>query len=191
MLAFKGSHGTSLTRALGIKTRGFDTKPGRIGKGAYFWTAVSDEHLGLSTDFAVRWAQRRKDERRYRDDKFQAVTVVEVDVEVEEDDVLYLDDPDYHLELRVMLSDAVKTRFGVNSPFDVTRMQIKGFEPVLFGIIEAFIVNVEKELEHDIKAIFKCQVPPVDDPLKEYIGLSSCFSIRDTSCIKDMRVIRA
>lgn len=181
MPVFKGSHGTTEARAKEILAHHFQKAPGRIGIGAYFWTAPSDEHLPLANDFASRWATRRN--------PYSKVAVLNVEVDVEEDDVLQLDDPDHHLDLRLLLASAVQSHFKVSSPFDVSRDEVKKIHPALFGIVEGYIRLVENSLGHELKVVFKCQVPPVDDPLKEIIGLTTCFSVRNNSCITEMQVI--
>lgn len=180
MLAFKGSHGTTLNRARSIEANRFLPAPGRLGEGAYFWTAVEDEHIPLADDFARRWAQRRHGG--------SLKAIVNVEVEVDDDRVLYLDDPEHHLGLRLLLADAVMEHFDVDSPFKVSRDQVVTIHPQLFGVIEEYIQLIEAELGYGLGLVFKCQTPPVDDPLKELIGLSTCFSVRDIDCIKDLQV---
>lgn len=154
---------------------------GRIGVGSYFWTAPSDEHLALANDFARKWAKRRY--------PYSEVATINVVVTVEDEDILQLDDPEHHLDLRLLLASAVSEHFGVESPFDVPHSEVKKIHPQLFGIIEGYIKLVEEALGHEIKIVFKCQVPPVDDPLRELIGLTTCFSVRQSTCITEMRII--
>lgn len=161
--------------------RRFEGAPGRIGVGSYFWTAPSDEHLALANDFARRWAQRRHPRSE--------LATINVVVSVGDEDILQLDDPDHHLDLRLLLVSAVKEYFGVESPFDVSRDEVRKIHRQLFGIIEGYIKLVEEALGHEIKIVFKCQVPPVEDPLKELIGLTTCFSVRQNTCITEMRII--
>jgi len=158
----------------------FQTAPGRLGEGAYFWTAMEDDHMPLAEDFAKRWAEKRCGQ--------SLKAIVNVEVEVDDDRILYLDDPEHHLGLRLLLADAVMEYFGVDSPFKVSRDQVASIHPQLFGVIEEYIRLIEQELGYNLSLVFKCQVPPVNDPLKELIGLSTCFSVRDIDCIKDMQM---
>lgn len=186
VVAFKGAHGTCVSSAHRIKREGFDTRPGRIGRGAYFWTAMTPHHINLANDFAERWARRNS--HKYRSERDRRLAIVEVDISVEQDDILYLDHPEHHLDLRLMLAQCIKHYFGVASPFDVERDKVMQIEPELCGIIEAYIQRVEGKLGRNIKVVFKAQVPPIQDPMRELIGLSSCFSVRDTDCITNMSI---
>lgn len=185
-MAFMGSHGTCMSSATKIKREGFDTRPGRIGRGAYFWTAMETRHINLANDLAERWARRH--EHKYRSESDRRLAVVEIGVEVGQDDILYLDHPEHHLDLRMMMAQCIEHHFKVKSAFEVDRDQVRTIERTLWGIIEAYIVKVEKLLNRKIKVVFKAQVAPIADPMRELIGLTSCFSIRDTECIKSMQV---
>lgn len=185
--AFFGSHGTCVSRAQTIVTHGFLTKPGRIGDGAYFWTATEEDHLPLSTLLAERWAERARDKwRLYQDEPDQQVAVVQVVVEVEDDEILYLDEPGHHLDLRMLLSEFATEYFSLTSIFDLTNQQFEKIERILYGIVEGYIKEIEERLEKSIKLIFKCQLSPKRDVISQIVGQASCFSVRDTSCIKDM-----
>lgn len=186
MVAFMGSHGTCLSSAAKIKREGFDARPGRIGRGAYFWTAMERRHVNLANDLAERWAQRHS--YKYRCEADRRLAVVEIEVEAEQNEILYLDHPEHHLDLRMMMAQCIEHEFKVASAFDVDRSDVRRIERTLWGIIEAYIVRVEQLLERNIKVVFKAQVAPIDDPMRELIGLTSCFSIRDTACIKSMQV---
>lgn len=185
-MAFMGSHGTCLSRATKIKREGFDARPGRIGRGAYFWTAMERRHVNLANDLAERWASRNS--YRYRSEADPRLAVVEIEVDAEQNDILYLDHPEHHLDLRMLLAKCIEEHFKVASAFDVERDKVRNIEDKLWGIIEAYIVKVEQLLERNIKIVFKAQVAPIDDPMRELIGLTSCFSVRDTTCIKSMQV---
>lgn len=189
MTAFMGSHGTCMSMAIQIKRDGFLTKPGRIGQGAYFWTAVTEDHLCISTHYAIEWAKRAREKfKAYSDYEDQSLAVVQTTVEVEDEEILYLDDPDYHLELHELLSKVAVEKFGLSSIFDLKRAQLREIEATLYGIIEQFIKDYENELGETVKLVFKSQKPAGNDSLIELIGNASCFAVRDTSCISDLHI---
>lgn len=63
----RGTHGTSLSRARLIEEHGFVAKPGRIGVGAYFWTAMveTDDCLDLARRLARTWATKAEKGGQY------------------------------------------------------------------------------------------------------------------------------
>ena len=188
MLDFYGTHGTSLSRAKCIKAEGFDARPGRIGVGAYFWTATTGEHLPLAQRFAEGWYAKQA--YKFGHDEEPGCAVVTVTVSVDEDDILYLDDPEHHLELRAMLTEVVEQKLGVSSIYDpsVGYDDVRRLFKQLNAVVELFITRVEELLERKIKIVFKAQQPPVNDHLRELVGLATCFAVRDTECISEMTI---
>lgn len=144
--------------------------------------------MPLSTLLAERWAERARDKwQAFEGEPDQTVAVVQVAVEVEDDEILYLDEPGHHMDLRMLLSDFAIEYFSLSSIFDLTADQFKGIEKLLYGLVEGYIKEIEKQLESRIKVIFKCQLSPIKrDAISQIVGQASCFSVRDTSCIKDM-----
>lgn len=165
--------------------------PGRIGNGAYFWTSLNDDQLPLATHLAASWARRsRENWNAFKDDTEQETAVVQVTVEAENDELLFLDDPEHHLDLRQELMDFAIKWFGLSSVFDITRDHVRQIKRRLYALIEGYIKLYEDELGGPVKLVFKSQIPPPDsrDPISEILGNASCFSIRDTTCIKNMYV---
>lgn len=191
--AFKGSHGTCMSRAIKIHQEGFETKPGRIGNGAYFWTAITDDHLPLSSLLAIRWAERAsRDWGSYAQDEDPSLAVVQVEIEVARDEILYLDDPEFNLDLRQTLTEFAVQHYKLASIFDMTQKQFDDIQEKLYAIVEGFIKLVEKYRGNTIRIVFKNQKPPAKrDVFGQIVGNASCFSVRDTSCIKDMLVSAA
>lgn len=191
--AFKGTHGTCMSRATQIHQDGFLTKPGRIGNGAYFWTAITDDHLHLSTWLAIRWAERASQKwKAYAQESDPSLALVQVEVEVTKDEILNLDNPEYNLDLTQTLTEFAVEYFGLSSVFDMTNDQFNQIEKRLCALVEGFIKLVEKNRGSAIRIVFKNQQPPVNrDVLGRIVGNASCFSVRDTSCIKSMHVSAA
>ncbi|MGP3790275.1 hypothetical protein [Pseudomonas sp. B392_1p] len=179
-----------MSMATQIERDGFLTKPGRIGRGAYFWTAVTNDHLAISTHYAIEWARRARDSwKAYTDQDDESLAVVQVEVEVKEEEILYLDDPELHLEIYQILADSAIKHFNLNSIFDLTRDQFKEIESILYGIIEEYIQIYERALgEYTVKVVFKNQTPPKKGSLAELVGNASCFAVRDTSCISSLHI---
>lgn len=179
-MQFKGAHGTTRNCADSIIKHNFEVDAaGRGGNGAYFWAALSEEQVELSVYFAYQWAQRNSPYAEHR--------AIVVDIEVNEDEVLYLDDPEHHLELRSHLMRAVEARFGMKA-YLVSRDKVKGMQRELFGIVDRYVRMIEEELGSPIKVVFKSQVAPIQDPLREIVGLAPCFAVRDVTCIKNPQV---
>jgi len=188
--AYKGSHGTCMSMARIIEQEGFLTNPGRIGTGAYFWTAVEDEHLHLSTHYAITWAERARTKwKAFEGQEDQSLAVIQVEVEADEEEILYLDDPEHHLDLRLELTDFAVEHFGLKSIFDLTQKQFNDIEKLLYGIVDTFIKFYEEALgDKKVKLVFKNQQPPVVDKLIQIVGNASCFAVRDTSCLTALHV---
>lgn len=142
----------------------------------------------MSTLLAERWAQKcHEDWNTFEDEPDKTLAVVQVALEIEKDEVLYLDDPTYHLDLRMTLADFAVKYFNLNSIFDLTKEQFRNIESKLYGLVEGYIKLIEKHLGRTIKVVFKCQISPHKrDVISQLVGNASCFSVRDTSCIKSM-----
>lgn len=190
MQTYMGSHGTCLSIAHQIEHEGFRTNPGRIGTGAYFWTAVEEEHLHVSTHLAIVWAQRARDKWKVYDGQAdKAIAVVQVRAQVKEEETLNLDEPEHHLELRLKLVDFTLDYFKIDDIFKLKRAQFEEVEQHLYGVVETYIQEYEQVLSEmlgqavTVKLVFKNQNPPVKDALAEIVGNASCFSVRDVKCI--------
>lgn len=180
MLQFKGAHGTTLGCANEIMKHTFEVNgAGRGGNGAYFWAALAEDQVDLSVHFAYEWIKKNQPYAQHK--------AIVVDIEVEEDEVLYLDDPEHHLELRSQVIRAVEARFRTKA-YLVPRNHVMSIQDQLFGIIDRYVRMVEEELGSRIKVVFKSQIPPIPDPLREIVGLAPCFAVRDATCIKNPQV---
>lgn len=190
--SFKGSHGTCMSMARKIEHDGFITKPGRIGTGAYFWTAIEYDHLAVSTHYAIKWAERASKQQAFHGQDDQSLAVIQVEVEADDEEILYLDDPEHHLELRQELAAFAIEHLKLSCIFDLTRAQFQGIEKLLYGVVDLYIQLYEEALGgKKVKILFKNQNPPTNDPLAMIVGNASCFAVRDTSCIKSMHVSSA
>lgn len=185
-----GTHGTCRSNAEDIHTNGFIAKPGRIGVGAYFWAAVenSAECRQLSHRLATKWATLAKAKGEYNGKALTEVTIVEVQVDVEEVEILGLDDPRLVYGLWSMLNKKLSEL--IDRPFTGewdNEVNFKEHEDAMHGAIEAFILRLEERYGRKFKLVFKIQsCPKFNDPLLPFIGNYSCFAIRDTEVISDM-----
>ncbi|WP_337194430.1 hypothetical protein [Pseudomonas syringae] len=192
-LRVRGTHGTSLSRAQQIDKDGFQAKPGRIGVGAYFWTAIVDteECLDLAKKLARTWATKAEKGGQYAGDKERSLAIVEVDVEFEVHDVLSLDNPEMTFRLWSLIREKLASLLGLRSETDwaVASEKINKLQGEIHGFIEAFVLELEENLGRRFKVIFKSQAcPKYSDPILHYIGNHSCFAIRDTSVIGSMNI---
>jgi hypothetical protein len=186
-----GTHGTSLSRAKSIKYQGFELKPGRIGVGAYFWTAIdsSDVCLDLARRLARTWATNSGKGGQYAGDDESGLAIVEVGIEVEPDAVLPLDNPKMTFRLWSVLRSTLSEELGINSDTDWGKVNLHNHMELIHGIIEGFVVKLEAEMGSKFKVIFKSQnCPKYSDPILPFIGNHSCFAIRDASVIKNMAI---
>ena len=192
-LRVRGTHGTSLSRAQQIEHSGFLTTPGRIGVGAYFWTAVveTEDCLELARRLARTWATKAEKGGQYASDKEKSLAIVEVEVEFEEQDVLSLDDPEMTFRLWSLVREKLASLLGLKteSDWEGASDKINKRQGEIHGFIEAFILELENNLGRRFKVIFKSQAcPKLSDPVLHYIGNHSCFAIRDTNVIGSMNI---
>lgn len=186
-----GTHGTSTSRAKSIKHQGFEMTPGRIGVGAYFWTAVdsTDPCLELARRLARSWATNSQKRGQYKDDVDSSLAIVEVGIEVDHDAILPLDNPKMTFRLWSVLRNTLSEELGIKSDADWVKVKLSDHLDLIHGIIEGFVVKLEEEMNSKFKVIFKTQgCPQYSDPVLPYIGNHSCFAIRDASVIKSMAI---
>lgn len=186
-----GAHGTSQSRATSILNQGFEMKPGRIGIGAYFWTAIDDsvECLGLARHLAQAWATNSHLAGQYQHDEDDTLAIVEVGIEVAEHEILPLDDPQMTFRLWSLLRRKLGERFSIVTDADWAKVNLGRHQAAIHGFIEAFILELEENMGEKFKVIFKSQgCPKYSDPVLPYVGNHSCFAVRDASVIKSMNV---
>lgn len=179
-------HGTSRANAERIKLEGFDTKPGRIGNGAYFWTAVenSAECMGLAFNLAKQWANVANIRRVFLEPN-SPMAVVKVALDVDKDHVLNLDEPLLTYMIWSLLTNKLAELLGANWKQE----NLAKYDEQIHGIMEAFILSVEKRMNCTYKVVFKSQsCKSFSDPLLPYIGNHSCFAVRDVSVLSDMSI---
>ncbi|WP_157139334.1 hypothetical protein [Pseudomonas fulva] len=157
--------------------------------GIYFWTALDDKQLELADRFSRDWAKRSRDVwNQYRGEADSSLAAVQISVTVEDDEILYLDDPELHLGLRDTLINFALDKLGLADISEITADQYKRLEHQLYGVIEGYIGILEEELGNPIKLVFKSQIPPpgpsTRNRIYEMLGNASCFSVRDASCIE-------
>lgn len=191
-LTMWGTHGTSLSSAKAIRVQGFEMKPGRIGNGAYFWTAVNDSKdcMELAHRLATTWAKKAQKRGQYRAES--EIAVVEVNVTFQESEVLALDNPRMTFRLWSMLKRKLSELLELKEEDQwksVTTGTLRQYEKEIHGFIELFVLELENNFKRKFKIIFKSQkCPDLSDPILEYIGNHSCFAIRDTSVISSMEI---
>jgi len=186
-----GTHGTSISRAKSIKHQGFELKPGRIGVGAYFWTAIdsSDSCLELARRLARTWATNSAKGGQYAGDDESGLAIVEVGIQVEPDAILPLDNPQMTFRLWSVLKSTLSEKLGIHSEEDWSKVNLHDHMELIHGIIEGFVAELEVEMGSKFKVIFKSQsCPKYSDPILPFVGNHSCFAIRDASVIKNMAI---
>ncbi|AQX58235.1 MULTISPECIES: hypothetical protein [Pseudomonas syringae group] len=191
ILQLWGTHGTSRSRADDIYKSSFVLKPGRIGIGAYFWTAIdnSEECIGLAKRLATAWATKSLRSGQYADDEDDSLAIVEVSIEVGTHEVLPLDDPKLTYRLWSLLRRKLSEMLGIDGDADWAKVNLGKHQRDIHGFIEAFILELEENMDQKFKVIFKSQIcPTYSDPVLPYIGNHSCFAVRDAGIIKIMNV---
>lgn len=188
MPTLMGSHGTCMSRAQSIQANGVQKHPGRMGVGIYFWTALDEKQLELADRLSKAWAERARGQNQYKREKDSSIAAVQIRVTAEEDEILYLDDPELHLGLRAILIDFALAKLGLADISDIEPHHYRDIEHELYGLIEGYIGMLEEELGNPIKLVFKSQIPPPGpssrNRIYEILGNASCFSVRDVSCIE-------
>lgn len=190
MIEIRGTHGTCVSRAEKIVQEGTMAKgPGRVGFGAYFWTAVNDSEAcrDYVESLAKGWATRGQKGGQYKGERDQNLAIVHTVIEVGEEEFFSLDDPEYLYRLRDFLGRRLVEHFRVDSAKALTGDRLHKKEEIIHGFIDAFIVELERNLETTFKVVFKSvQAPKIDDPLLPFIGNPHCFAIRDLSVIRNL-----
>ncbi len=182
-----GAHGTSAESAREIKKAGFLSGNGRVGNGAYFWTIIDEsaECRELAGGLAYKWAEMAR--KRGAISSSSQLSVVYVEVDVSEDEVINLDEPALHYALWACLRRGLEEKLGVDvfssALPDVKRM-VRECESFIFGMIESFIREIEQELGVSFKVVFKFQqCPKFEDAFFPFIGGHSCFAVRAADAI--------
>lgn len=100
---YKGTHGTSHSRAQSISSAGFlnPTHAGRAGVGVYFWSY--DRDSSLAKELATHWWKKYHGDGEYDGDACKECAVILVDIAVDKKDTINLE----CLELREMLSKLI------------------------------------------------------------------------------------
>ncbi len=189
-----GTHGTSKSNAELILTQGFKAKPGRIGNGVYFWAMPEDSEScrALGDALAIHWATKARNKRLYEGSQNQEIAIVKVKVDVNEENILGLDDPQlifplWHL-LNRKLGELIGTPFA--GEWGSNKIDALKYEAELHGIIESFISDLEKNYGQPFKIVFKTQsCSGFNDPIAPIIGNYCCFAIRDTDVVNDMAIV--
>ncbi|MFC8751014.1 hypothetical protein ACN429_23045 [Pseudomonas oryzihabitans] len=195
MVEIRGTHGTCVSRAEQIVQQGTMAKgPGRVGIGAYFWTAVNDSEpcRAYAGKLATGWALRASRQGQYRGERDQGIAIVHTVIAVEEDDYISLDDPQFLYWLRDFLGRRLMEHYHVDAveKLDASRLHKK--EDMIHGIIEAFVAQLEENLGTAFKVIFKSVQANkcIDDPLLPFIGNPNCFAVRDTAVIRKLEITK-
>ncbi len=187
-----GTHGTCESFAEQIiAEKSFTHHPGRIGVGAYFWTAVSDseECMELARKLAQTWATKAEKRGQYVGQPKTSVAVVEVEVAFGEEDMLDLDNPMLTYRLWSLIRKKLAELLDLKNEEDWQNAKIDKRQEEIHGFIEAFILELEANLRRRFKVIFKSQgCPKFSDPILPYIGNHSCFAIRDAGVISNINI---
>ncbi len=166
MSHLEGSHGTSRYRAEQIGKEGFKLSTGRGGKGAYFW-----RRSAYYRELAIAWFQQLKSERAFSGEPDVKCTVIYVEIEVPEDQVLDLEDPDVKDEIASL---STLRRMNPNNDKNIA------------ALYDLYVTQIEKELKKAILVTIVRVAVPKD--LSEYpikmLGAPLCFVARDSGVIR-------
>lgn len=172
MKKFKGSHGTSKTRAIAIGTKGFEYGSGRVGKGIYFW-----KESELFIDLARHWWECQRKRGKYDKDHDTRCAIILVKVKARDSEVLDLE-TEYFKNMLIRLQSEKK--IDINEPY----MEEK--------IHSLFIEKLEKKFGVEYKIIL-CRVSPPADYKKWYpIGIAGApiaIIVRNNDCLSIEKTI--
>lgn len=168
-----GTHGTSQQRAGNIQKQGFNSGPGRAGRGIYFWAESP-----LAVYLAECWyAQQKAWARTFNYEKDPNCAVIHVDISCEELEYINLEDTS--LKARIM---DLALQHGSDLDDDKT----------LSSLNALIIGELEKELGVTMK-LLEIRVAPPDKrfapkySLKTF-GAPVCYVVRDKRCITISKV---
>lgn len=169
MSHLEGSHGTSSYRAEQIREEGFKLSTGRGGRGAYFWRRSE-----YCRDLAIAWFKQRVSEGTFSREPDVRCAVIYVQMEIPEDQVLDLEDPDVKDEIASL---STLRRINPNNDKDIA------------ALYDLYVSEIEKELGKPIfVTIIRVAVPKnyLGYPMK-MVGAPLCFIARDPSVPQILR----
>jgi hypothetical protein len=171
----KGTHGTSMSRAISIKDNGFNTKSiGLRGSGAYFWGYTINALEKHVRDLAVAWWRFAHDTKNlYKNDEDKRCCVLFASLESSPADLFDFENQE------------IRDKFFNYSQEVFPRL--KGTdEEKCSAIYDMYLHDIESKLKREFKIIHvKVQQPrkftkhlPLD-----ITGQPSCYVVKDLSCI--------
>ena len=169
MSHLEGTHGTSSHRAAQITREGFNLSTGRGGRGAYFW-----RRSGYYRELAIAWFKQLESEGAFSGESDQRCAVIYVAMEVADDQVLDLEDPDVKDEIASL---STQKRVNVNRDKDIA------------ALYDLYVNEVEKELGKAVLVtIIRVAAPKnfTEYPIK-MLGAPICFIARDSNVPKITR----
>ena len=162
MPSYRGTHGTTRTRAENISKEGFTAKVGERGTGAYFWR----ENV-YAVPLAVGWYQNQLNRGEYGTDRDKRCSVVKASINVASDTLIDLEDPDIKDDfLRYFLEKGVEDSRNAGKIYDM--------------FLEMLEEESGKKLALVITQVFtnKWQKYP-----NQTAGMAYCYLVRDLRCI--------
>lgn len=162
LISIQGSHGTTTTRALNIRSSGFNKSVDNFwGDGVYFF-----KRYPRGTEFALKWYKYSFSKGWYENDDDDSCTVVHANIETSKECFLDCNDKKiqvmYH-ELESMLAGREYTISQKNH------------------IRNKWLLNTERILNNEIK-VFVATIPLVKKFFKPTKS-AECIVVRDTCCI--------
>lgn len=163
-----------MSRAISIRDNGFKLSPGgRRGSGAYFWFAASPR-CPYAQSLAVGWYNSPSRHNLFSKEPDPSGAIVWGKISAPSKEVLNLESPFFRDTLRKALEPSWST---------ISRKPRRE--------IERFVSRIHEKLISDINAVMPVSIvlatvqpPPVDDPLKIYVGQPFALIIRKLSCLQ-------
>ncbi len=165
----EGCHGTSAFRAHQIEKNGFKVSRGRGGTGIYFW-----RKSGYYRELAIAWFKQLEAQGTFRREPKVACAVIYVQIEVSNDQLLDLEDPD--------VKDQIET-LSKQRHVDTSK------DGEIAALYDLFVSELEKELGNSILVTIIRVAPPKNYfgyPIK-MLGAPICFIARDAHVPKVLR----
>lgn len=174
---YRGMHGTAYSHALSIQREGFRvSKSGRVGAGVYFWAYIEDKSEARA--LAIGWwrdVERRGDYHRCRDKR---CTVLDVEIELQEEEVLDLTRLDLQEAFRRILLHMEENDIDITKENEVSK------------VFDSFVSSLERKQNQTFHMLQACLPQPkrAQYQIGKFLGNPTCYIVRNPDFIRIQNV---